>query len=140
MEMMIVVLNKSIDMFKEIKKEIDDVLKCLLKDIIKAVENKGGFINTQNNEDSFDTMYAYISYYLWSAPNDIEEVKIIAMRVKDNHLELATCAVNTSVTETLTEEDFSDDDWYTCGLPGDQIFFAQTVLSIAESIDQYLSN
>ena len=139
MEMMIVVLNKSIDMFKEIKKEIDDVLKCLLKDIIKAVENKGGFINTQNNEDSFDTMYAY-TYYLLSTPNDIEEVKIIAMRVKDNHLELATCAVNTSVTETLTEEDFSDDDWYTCGLPGDQIFFAQTVLSIAESIDQYLSN
>lgn len=126
-------------MFEEIKKEIDDVLKCLLKDIIKAVENKGGFINTQNNEDSFDTMYAY-TYYLLSAPNDIEEVKIIAMRVKDNHLELATCAVNTSVTETLTEEDFSDDDWYTCGLPGDQIFFAQTVLSIAESIDQYLSN
>ena len=92
MEMMIVVLNKSIDMFEEIKKEIDDVLKCLLKDIVKAVENKGGFINTQNNEDSFDTMYAYISYYLWSAPHEIEEVKIIAMRVKDGHLELATCA------------------------------------------------
>ena len=127
-------------MFEEIKKEIDDVLKCLLKDIIKAVENKGGFINTQNNEDSFDTMYAYISYYLWSAPHEIEEVKIIAMRVKDGHLELATCALNTSVTEILTEEDFGDDDWYTCGLPIDQIFFAQTILSIAESIDQYLNN
>lgn len=139
METMIAEQNK-LPMFLEIKREIDDVLKCLLKDIIKAVENKGGFINTQNNEDSFDTMYAYISYYLWSAPYEIEEVKIIAMRVKDGHLELATCAVNTSVTEILAEEDFSDDDWYTCGLPGDQIFFAQTILSIAESIDQYLNN
>lgn len=126
--------------FLEIKREIDDVLRCLLKDIIKAIENKGGFINTQNNENSFDTMYAYITYYLCSAPNEIEEVKIIAMRVKDNHLELATCATNTSVNVILKEEDFDDDDWYTCGLPGDQIFFAQTILSIAESIDQYLNN
>lgn len=139
METMTVEQNK-LPMFLEIKREINDVLRCLLEDIIKAVENKGGFINTQNNENSFDTMYAYILYYLWSAPNDIEEVKIIAMRVKDGHLELATCALNTSVTEILTEEDFSDDDWYTCGLPGDQIFFAQTILSIAESIDQYLNN
>lgn len=139
MEMMTVEQNK-LPMFLEIKREIDDVLRCLLGDIIKAVENKGGFINTQNNEDSFDTMYAYISYYLWSAPHEIEEVKIIAMRVKDGHLELATCALNTGVTEILTEEDFSDDDWYTCGLPGDQIFFAYTILSIAESIDQYLNN
>lgn len=138
METTTVEQNK-LPIFLEIKREIDDVLKCLLKDIIKAIENKGGFINTQNNEDSFDTMYAYISYYLWSAPHEIEEVKIIAMRVKDGHLELATCALNTSVTEILTEEDF-DDDWYTCGLPGDQIFFAQTILSIAESIDQYLNN
>lgn len=132
--------QNKLPMFLEIKREIDDVLRCLLEDIIKAVENKGGFINTQNNEDSFDTMYAYISYYLWSAPHEIEEVKIIAMRVKDGHLELATCALNTGVTEILTEEDFGDDDWYTCGLPGDQIFFAQTILSIAESIDQYLNN
>lgn len=139
METMTVEQNK-LPMFLEIKREIDDVLRCLLEDIIKAVENKGGFINTQNNEDSFDTMYAYISYYLWSAPHEIEEVKIIAMRVKDGHLELATCALNTGVTEILTEEDFSDDDWYTCGLPGDQIFFAYTILSIAESIDQYLNN
>ena len=139
METMTVEQNK-LPMFLEIKREIDDVLRCLLEDIIKAVENKGGFINTQNNEDSFDTMYAYISYYLWSAPHEIEEVKIIAMRVKDGHLELATCALNTGVTEILTEEDFGDDDWYTCGLPGDQIFFAQTILSIAESIDQYLNN
>lgn len=139
METMTVEQNK-LPMFLEIKREIDDVLRCLLEDIIKAVENKGGFINTQNNEDSFDTMYAYISYYLWSAPHEIEEVKIIAMRVKDGHLELATCALNTGVTEILTEEDFGDDDWYTCGLPGDQVFFAQTILSIAESIDQYLNN
>lgn len=137
METMTVEQNK-LPMFLEIKREIDDVLRCLLEDIIKVVENKGGFINTQNNEDSFDTMHAYISYYLWSAPYEIEEVKIIAMRVKGGHLELATCALNTSVTEILTEEDFSDNDWYTCGLPGDQIFFAQTILSIAESIDQYL--
>lgn len=88
METMTVEQNK-LPMFLEIKREIDDVLRCLLEDIIKAVENKGGFINTQNNEDSFDTMYAYISYYLWSAPHEIEEVKIIAMRVKDGHLELA---------------------------------------------------
>lgn len=139
METTTVEQNK-LPIFLEIKREIDNVLQCLLKDIIKAIENKGGFINTQNNENSFDTMYAYITYYLWSAPNEIEEVKIMAMRVKDDHLELATCATNTSVTEILTEEDFNDNDWYTCGLPGDQIFFAQTILSIAESIDQYLNN
>lgn len=132
--------QNKLPMFLEVKREINNTLQYLLKDIIKAIENKGGFINTQNNEDSFDTMYAYISYYLWSAPHEIEEVKIIAMRVKDGHLELATCALNTSITKILTEEDFNDDDWYTCGLPGDQIFFAQTILSIAESIDQYLNN
>lgn len=45
--------QNKLPMFLEIKREIDDVLRCLLEDIIKAVENKGGFINTQNNEDSF---------------------------------------------------------------------------------------
>lgn len=54
----------------------------------------------------FDTMYAYISYYLWSAPHKIEEVKIIAMRVKDGHLELATCALNTGVTEIFNRRRF----------------------------------
>lgn len=131
--------NKS-SMFLEIKREIDDVLKCLLKDIIKTVENKGGFINTQNNEDSFDTMYAYVANYLFTAPNEVEEVKIIAIRTRNDHLELATCASNLTINGILTEEDFDEDDWYACGTPGDEIFFAQTILSIAESIDQYLNN
>lgn len=138
METTTVEQNK-LPMFLEIKREIDDVLRCLLEDIIKAVENKGGFINTQNNEDSFDIMYAYVIPF-WTEPNIIEEVKIIAMRVKNNHLELATCASNLTINAILTEEDFDEDDWYTCGIPGDEIFFAQTILSIAESIDQYLNN
>ena len=108
-------------------------------DIIKAIENKGGFINTQNNEDSFDIMYAYIIPFC-TEPNIVEEVKIIAIRVKNHHLELATCASNLTINAVLTEEDFDEDDWYTCGIPGDEIFFAQTILSIAESIDQYLNN
>jgi hypothetical protein len=131
--------QNKLSMFLEIKREIDDVLQCLLKDIIKAIENKGGFINTQNNGDSFDIMYAYVIPF-WTEPNTIEEVKIIAMRVKNNHLELATCASNLTINSVLTEENFDEDDWYTCGIPGDEIFFAQTILSIAESIDQYLNN
>lgn len=138
METTTVEQNKS-STFLEIKREIDNVLQCLLKDIIKAIENKGGFLNTQNNENSFDIMYAYIIPF-WTEPNIIEEVKIIAMRVKNNHLELATCASNLTINVVLTEEDFDEDDWYTCGIPGDEIFFAQTILSIAESIDQYLNN
>lgn len=130
--------NKS-STFLEIKREIIDVLQCLLKDIIKAIENKGGFINTQNNEDSFDTMYAYIIPFC-TEPNIVEEVKIIAIRARNDHLELATCASNLTINGVLTEEDFDENDWYACGTPGDEIFFAQTILSIAESIDQYLNN
>ena len=138
METTTVEQNKS-STFLEIKREIFDVLQCLLKDIIKAIENKGGFINTQNNEDSFDNMYAYIIPF-WTEPNIVEEVNIIAIRTRNDHLELATCASNLTINAVLTEEDFDEDDWYACGTPGDEIFFAQTILSIAESIDQYLNN
>ena len=111
--------------------EIDNLVN-----LVKAfvVEN-GGFINTQNINHENDQIYAYIVD--WGADN-VDEYKVIALREKDNMLELAISPTTLNYDEGLTLEDFREEDWYVIGSCGDSVLTAQTILSIADSIEQYV--
>ena len=121
---------------EKIKTNVFDELNNLLEQVKTIVKDNGGFLNTQNNDYSKDTMYAYVVN--WDNVDSIEEQTIVCMRVVDDRLELGLCSNSINLTEGLVESDLTDDDWYACGTGGDSIFFAQTILSIVESIHQYV--
>ena len=80
------------------------------------------FLNTSNPE--CDTMYAYVID--WDI-DDVYETKIFAIRVADNNLEI--------LVPNNVNGDFN---WYVIGSCGDSVLTVQTILSIAESIEQYI--
>jgi hypothetical protein len=81
-------------------------------------------------------MYAYIVD--WDL-DIVTEERIIAVRVKDNLLQIIATPYNNDVyEEDMREEDCYEEDWYTIGTYGDSVLTAQTILSMAESIDQYV--
>ena len=81
-------------------------------------------------------MYAYIVD--WDL-DIVTEERIIAVRVKDDLLQIiATPYKNDVYEEDMREEDCCEEDWYTIGTCGDSVLTAQTILSMAECIDQYV--
>lgn len=109
-------------------------INYLVEDVKKFVNDNGGFISTHDLQ--WDTMYAYIID--WNV-DDVNEERIIAIRVKNNILEIATTFhKNDEYDKPLTENDFSDEDWIVVGTCGDSVLTAQTIFSIAESIEQYV--
>ena len=112
-----------------------NAIDAVVEDVKKFVKDNGGFIST--HDLSCDTMYAYVID--WNVDNVVEE-RVIAIRVIDGVLEIATTYYKNDVYEVaLTENDFTDDeDWMVVGSFGDYVLTAQTILSIAESIDQYV--
>ena len=121
---------------EKIKTNVFDELNNLLEQVKTIVKDNGGFLNTQNNDYSKDTMYAYVVN--WDDVDSIEEQTIVCMRVVDDRLELGLCPNSINYTEGLVESDLTDDDWYTCSPCCSDTFFAQTILSIVESIHQYV--
>ena len=121
-------------MKKENLKIALNAIDAVVKDVKKFVKDNGGFIST--HDLYCDTMYAYVID--WNTDNVVEE-RIIAIRVIDGVLEIATTFFKNDVYEVaLTENDFSDEDWMVVGSFGDSVLTAQTILSIAECIDQYV--
>lgn len=119
---------------KETLSNASKYINILVDKVRDFVKENGGFISTTNSQ--WDTMYAYIID--WNVDDVIEE-RIIAIRVKNNILEIATTFYkNDEYDKPLTENDFSDEDWIVVGTCGDSVLTAQTIISIAESIDQYI--
>lgn len=118
---------------KATEKEVCALLERLKEDIKSYVIKRGGFINTQASS-STDPIYAYRIDYDF---DEVEEYVVAGVRVKDNCLELAMHPKNCGYTYGIEEKDILDDDWYACGTNGDCILAAQTLLSIANSIEQY---
>lgn len=106
----------------------------LVNDVTRFVKQNGGFINTQNNDGACDQIYAYVVDWYG---NNVNEERVIAVRTTDGVLEIATnpmCKANYS--NGLKEEDIPTAEWYE--IDGDSILTAQTILSIADSINQYI--
>ena len=120
-------------MFKQAK-IVADGINTLVADVRNFVILNGGFIATTNDE--LDTIYGY--KIDWDT-DDVSEIRILAVRVKDNELQVAgTIYKNDVYDEPLTEDYFDEDEWYSVGDCGDSILTAQTILSIADSIEQYV--
>ena len=121
-------------MKKENLKIALNAIDVVVEDVKEFVKTNGGFIST--HDLTCDTMYAYVID--WNVDNVVEE-RIIAVRVIENVLEIATTFYKNDIYyEVLTENDFDDEDWMVVGSCGDSVLTAQTILSIAESIDQYV--
>lgn len=109
-------------------------IDALVEDVKEFVKANGGFIST--HDMSCDGIYAYVVD--WDM-NDVNEKRVIAIRVVNNVLEIATTLFKNDVYDTaLTENDFENEDWMIVGSCGDSVLTTQTILSIAESIDQYV--
>lgn len=106
----------------------------LLEEVKNFVKENGGFISTHNSE--LDTIYAYILDWVF---DNVNEERVIAIRVNNDILEIATTPYKNDVyPNALTNEDFVEDDWKTIGTGGDIVLTAQTILSIADAITEYV--
>lgn len=123
-------------MKKNLKVAVNAV-NALVEDVKTFVKANGGFINTMNEDGSYDNIYAYVID--WDN-DDVNEEYVLAVRVKDDTLEIIPTSykLRYSYDEEITEDTFVDDDWYPVGTGGDSVLLAQTILSIAESIEQYV--
>ena len=111
----------------------NNALDSLLQEIKDFVKENGGFINTTNLNNENDQMYAYV--YFWG-DDTLEELKVIAVKVENDVVYVALSSLSISI-EINGADDFNEDDWYSVGTNGD-VLTAQTILSIAESIEQYV--
>lgn len=111
-----------------------DLIKSLLNEVKELVKKNGSFINTTNLNRENDQMYAFVHFWEQGL---VEEVKVIAIKVEDNMLYIATCPISNNI-EVNSVDDFDEDDWYIVSLYADDILPTQTILSIAESIEQYV--
>lgn len=119
---------------KQTLADVSKGINILVNKVRDFVKENGGFIITTNDE--LDTIYGY--KLDWDT-DDVSEIRIIAVRVIDDILQVAgTIYKNDVYDEPLTEDYFDEDEWYSVGGCGDSILTAQTILSIAESIDQYV--
>ena len=122
-------------------------------DYIEKHQKEKGYINAQNGEN--DTMYFYAyNDYKFGAENELVEGRICAIRVKGGGIQiLGTIHNNLVFTEKdiknatiLTDNEESnpritingewENNWQDI-YGGDTIIYAQTLISIAESIEQY---
>ena len=118
-------------------KNLDIVYKAindLVSEVKTFVKNNGGFIIT--TKEKCDRMYGYIVNYE-AYDDDVTEERIIAIMVEDDVLCIATCPSSLNIVVN-NKDDINEDDWYVIGSFGDSVLTAQTILSIADSIEQYV--
>lgn len=148
----------------KISKLNEQISKTLLQlhysvmDYIEQHQKEKGYINTQNGEN--DTMYFYAyNGYEFGAENELVEGRICAIRVHGGSIQiLGTIHNNLVFTENdienatkltdnidiangnynpyITTNGEWEDNWQDID-GGDTIIYVQTLLSIAESIEQY---
>ena len=110
-------------------------IKELITEIKNFVNKNGGFINTSNIDYNYDQIYAYVIDY--SNDCGVTEEKVVAVKVKNNELYIATCPTSINL-DINSKNDINNDDWYILNSFGDYVLTIPTTLSIAESIEQYV--
>lgn len=105
----------------------------LVDRVYEFVQNEGGFISTSTDDQ--DGIYAYIVNY---DEDNVHEEKVIAVKTNDMGLYIATCPNSQNCPSVMTLDEFTDDDWKWVSEESSETLLAPTILSIAESIDQYV--
>ena len=127
-------------------------------DYIEKNQKENGYINTQNGEN--DTMYFYAyNDYKFGEENGLVEGRICAIRVKCGEIQILGTIHNnvhfteddidnaTRLTDNIDNANGEDNPYLTITgewetywqdiFGGDTIIYTQTLVSIAESIEQY---
>ena len=118
------------------KENLQNALKsinALVEDVKEFVKANGGIIDTQN--EKCDTLYSYVVDW---GNDEVVECKVLGVRVVDDELFIlpAYGSLYFYGVEDITKVEM--DEWYSVGYCGDSILTAQTILSIAECIDEYI--
>ena len=115
-------------------KNVWDGINALVDEVKDFVTANGGFIKTANEVGDCDNIYAYVVD--WDA-DDVHEDIVYAIKVEGNDLCIATCGKHW-VTIAESADDVEENDWYVVGGNGDMVLTAPTIISIADSIEQYV--
>lgn len=149
---------KSISKLSEQLGKTISQLNYAVIDYIEKHQKEKGYIDTQNGENDKMYFYAYNDYE-FGAENTLVEGRICAIRVKGGNIQILGTIHNNLV---FTEQDIENatkitdnidningeynpyltingewEDYWQDIYGGDTIIYAQTLLSIGESIEQY---
>lgn len=107
---------------------------AILDAIGEIIRDAGGFVNASNNSQEKPDIKAYVFNSETGAP---EERPIRGLRVNDKgEVEVLVGNFGTIYTDKYLRGKRSEDRWEPLMSPG--ILFYQTILSIADTIDEYL--
>ena len=119
---------------KQTLADVSKGINILVNKVRDFVKENGGFIST--HDVGGDTIYSYVVD--WDC-DCVTEERVLAVRVNNDILQIICTPYKNDTYDTpIEEKDCTDEDWYSVGECGDSILTAQTILSIAESIDQYV--
>lgn len=108
-------------------------INALVEDVKEFVKANGGIINTQNEE--CDTLYSYVID--WDI-DEVVECKVLGVKVVDDTLLVLPAYGSVYLCGDVDIINVEDSEWYVVGSCGDSVLTAQTILSIAECIDEYI--
>ena len=108
-------------------------INALVEDVKEFVKANGGIIDTQN--EKCDTLYSYVVDW---GNDEVVECKVLGVKVVDDTLLVLPAYGSIYFWGDVDIAKVEDDEWYVLGECGDSILTAQTILSIAECIDEYI--
>jgi hypothetical protein len=111
-----------------------NAINKLVKDVTEFVKANGGIIDTQDKEK--DTLYSYVID--WSN-DEVVECKVLGVKVVDDTLLVLPAYGSIYFGGNVDIANVEDGEWYVVGECGDSILMAQTILSIAECIHEYIN-
>lgn len=120
-------------MKKENLKLAVNAISAVVEDVKEFVKDNGGIINTQDEHN--DTLYSYVVDWGY---DEVVECKVLGVKVVDDTLLILPAYGSAYLWGDVDITNVEDSEWYVIGDCGDSILTAQTILSIAECIDQYV--
>ena len=103
-------------------------------EFVKEHLGEKGYIDTQNLNNFHDDIYTLMYNY---DEQSYIELKVYGIRAVDDELHILPEAVTRSFRVVYSDKDFKkSDDWE--GMRDGDIMFAQTLLNIAETIEEYV--
>lgn len=121
-------------MHTQIRRKIFKANKAMEKlyaKVVKYVQARGEYIDTQNAKRECDPIYAYKI----NDDDTVEEYNVFGVRVIDGELQIAL--EHRYNNQYWDAYEFEQRDWECAAPNSDSILYAQTLLSIADSIEEY---
>lgn len=118
------------------KENLQNALKsinALVEDVKEFVKANGGIIDTQ--DEGCDTLYSYVVDW---GNDEVVECKVLGVKVVDDTLLILPAYGSAYFWGNVDIANVEDSEWYVVGDCGDSILTSQTILSIAECIEEYV--